>query len=151
QIAELIEDVGGELTLSSSGGSVRVLAPDRKRGLGLLFECLTEPNFPPDAFKRKKERLLSEIAEAETLPDARARRAFRAAVYGKHPYGRPDLGTTKTAEALTRADCAVFHRQVFVPNNVTVAVVGDFDSQEVIDEVTRLTAGWKKAPVDFPP
>jgi zinc protease len=151
QIAEQVADVGGTLTLSASGGLVRVLAPDRRRGLGLLFECLTEPSFPRAAFQRHKERLLSKIAEAETLPDARARQAFRAAVYGKHPYGRPELGTPKTAAALTRADCAAFHRRVFVPNNTTVAVVGDFDSREVIDEVTRLTAGWKKAPLGPPP
>src|SRR5205085_150845 len=45
QIAEQIEDVGGVLSLSGAGGSVQVLAQDRSLGLGLLFECLTQPAF----------------------------------------------------------------------------------------------------------
>jgi zinc protease len=150
EVAELIEGVGGVLSMSASGGGVRVLAPNRKLGLGLLFECLTQPSFPKEAFARDKDRLLAEIEESETQPDARARRAFRAAVYGQHPYGRPELGTVKTVSPLTPADCAAFHRRLFVPGNTTLAVVGDFDSQEVIDEVTRLTAGWKKAPPQRP-
>jgi zinc protease len=129
---------------------VRVLAPDQKLGLGLLLECLSGPSFPKEAFARNKDRLLAEIEESETQPDARARRAFRAAVYGQHPYGRPELGTAKTVEALTPADCAAFHHKLFVPNNTTLAVVGDFDSREVIAEVTRRTAGWKKAPLEVP-
>src|SRR5262249_57000959 len=40
--------------------------------------------------------------------------------------------------------CAAFHRKVFVPNNTVVAVAGDFDSKQLIDDVTQLTAGWKK-------
>jgi zinc protease len=34
-----------------------------------------------------------------------------------------------------------------VPNNITLAVVGDFDSNEVIGEVTRRTADWKRTPL----
>jgi zinc protease len=149
-VAELIENVGGALSLSSSGGSVRVLAPDRKLGLELLLECLTQPSFPKDAFQRIRAQTLAEIADQETQPDARAAQAYRAAVYGKHPLGRPDLGTRKSVSGLTVADCAAFHRKVFVPNNATLALVGDFDSKEVLAEVRRLTAGWKKAPLERP-
>jgi zinc protease len=150
QIAESIEDVGGVLSLNSGGGAVRVLAPDWKRGLSLLLECLIEPAFPKADFAREKQRQLAEIEEDETQPDTRARRAFRAAVFGKHPNGRPSSGTLETVKRLTPADCAAFHKQVFVPNNTTVAIVGDFDSQQVIDEVKRLTANWKKAPLEHP-
>jgi zinc protease len=150
EIAELIEGVGGQLSLSSSGGSVRVLTPHRHLGLQLLLECLTRPNFPKDAFAREKEHLLSEIDEAEQQPESKALLAYKAMVYGKHPFGRSSLGTGKTAEPLTPADCADFHRKVFVPNNTVIALVGDFDSKEIVEEIKRLTADWKKAPVDRP-
>jgi zinc protease len=145
QIAEKIEDVGGTLTLSASGGGVRVLAPDRLLGLGLLLECLMHPTFPKESFAREKARQLSEIEDADTQPEERARQAYRAAVYGEHPYGRPPLGTAKTVTALTPADCAAFHRRVYRPNNVTLALAGDFDNKQVIDEITRRTADWKNA------
>jgi zinc protease len=150
QIAEMIENVGGVLSLSSGGGTVKVLTPQRSLGLGLLFECLTQPTFPKDAFARKQLQQLSAIDEAETQPAHRARQGFMAAVYGKHPYGRPSLGTRQTVEKLTAADCATFHKKVFVPNNTIVALVGDFNSKDVIEEVKRLTADWQKAPLERP-
>ncbi|HEV3263566.1 MAG TPA: pitrilysin family protein [Gemmataceae bacterium] len=143
-IAVMIEDVGGSLSLHQAGGSVRVLTPDRDLGLGLLFECLTRPAFPRQAFARERQRLLSEIDDAEQEPDSRALMVYRALVYGKHPYGRPQLGYHKTVEELTPADCRKLHQRLFVPDKSVVAVVGDFDSKEVIDEITRLTRSWKK-------
>jgi zinc protease len=143
QIAEMIEDVGGSLEMTSSGGEVQVLSPDRSLGLGLLFECLTRPAFPQDAFAREKQRLLSEIDDRQQQPEAKAQMVFDALVYGHHPYGRPSLGTRPTVEKLTRADCASLHRRLFVPNNAVLAIVGDFDSQQVVDEVKHLSADAK--------
>src|SRR5207249_8743046 len=88
QIAEMIENVGGVLTFSSSGGSVKVLAPDRSLGLKLFFECLARPTFPKDAFERKQQQQLSTIEEANQQPDTKAQLLYREAIYGKHPYGR---------------------------------------------------------------
>jgi zinc protease len=150
QVAEAIEDVGGVLSMGGSSNSVRVLSTDRKLGLELLLECLTQPSFPKDAFARNQARVLADIADNETRPDARARQAYRAAVYGRHPLGRPPLGTSKSVASLTAADCAAFHKKAFVPNNTILAVVGDFDSKEVVEEVKRLTEGWKKAPLKVP-
>jgi zinc protease len=147
QIAEMIEDVGGILNLNSAGGSVRVLTPQRSLGLGLLFECLQDAQFPKDAFAREREKLLNEIDDAEQRPDLKARMTYRKLVYGKHPLGRPSFGTRPTVEKLTPEDCVAFHKQVFVPNNTIVAIVGDFDSKEVIAEVKKLTADWKKGEI----
>jgi zinc protease len=144
QIAELIENVGGELSFSPSGGGVKVLAPDRHLGLGLLLECLSRANFPPDSFARERQRLLSQIEDAEQQPETKARIAFQELVYGKHPFGRPAHGRREAVAALTPGDCAAFHRAVFVPNNTLLAVVGDFDAGQVIDDVKQMTAGWKK-------
>jgi zinc protease len=144
EIAEAIEVVGGQMSLST-GGSVKVLSPHRKMALGLLLECVTKPAFRKDAFERAKQRLLAEIGESEVQPETRAQRAFREQVYGKHPLGRALGGTMKTAASLTSDDCRDFHRRVFVPNNTIVAVAGDFDAKEVIAEVKALVGDWKKA------
>jgi zinc protease len=150
QIAEMIENVGGSLAMNGGGASVKVLTPYRKLGLGLMFECLSEAAFPKEAFERQRDQLLSEIADLEQQPDARARNAYRSLLYGKHPYGRPPTGTRQTVEGLTPDDCLAFHRKLFVPNNVVVAVIGDFDSMQMVEEITALTAGWKKAELNKP-
>jgi zinc protease len=42
-------------------------------------------------------------------------------------------------------DLRSFHRKVFVPNNTVVAVVGDFDSDKLVEGIKKRTAGWKTA------
>lgn len=145
QVAETIEALGGEINLSGVGGSVKVLAPDRGKGLDVLFDCLINPLFPEDAFRRGKARLMAQVMENEAQPETRAEHTFQKLVYGSHPLGRPIAGTPATVKGLTRADCRAYHSLVFAPNNVIVAVVGDFDTNEVVKELTTLTAKWKKA------
>jgi len=143
EIAEAIEDIGGKMGFSGGGGTMSVLAGDRKLGLELLLECLTKPAFPEDAFKRIQTSLLSDLEEQQSQPMVRAREGFREAVYGpKHPLGRP-AAKVETLAKLTRKDCIDFHKMVYVPGNTILAIVGDFDTATVIDEVTKLTAGWK--------
>src|SRR5262249_16228161 len=145
QIAEMIENVGGSLSVGSTGGTVKMLAPERSLGLNVLFECLAQANFPQDAFARERAQQLSAIADAEHQPEAKAHMVYRRLAYGKHPYAWPQLGRRETVETLTPADSRNFYHPLFVPNNTMVAIVGDFDSKQVIDEVTRLTAGWKQS------
>lgn len=143
QIAEAIEDVGGSINMVGNGGSVKVLRDHKQLGLELLFNSLLHPSFPAEAFERKKDEQLSEIADAQEQPLSRASEAFQHAIYGKHFKGRPSRGSLATVQKLTRDDCLAFHKQIVVPENTALAVVGDFDSKEIIDLVTRLTAQWQ--------
>ena len=143
-IATLIEDTGGSLGFSSSGGAFKVLTPDTDLALGLLFECLTKPTFPQAEFDRVKEQQLAGIDESESQPNTKASQLFHAAVYGSHPFARPSLGTKQTVGPLTAADCRAFHALAFLPNETLVTVVGDFDTADMVRKVTALTADWKK-------
>jgi zinc protease len=145
EISALIEDTGGSLSLGSSGGTLRVLSPDTDLGLGLLFDCLQNPTFPKDALERMREQQLSSIADAETQPRAKASRLFYSTIYGNWYPGRPALGTKETVEKLTADDVKAFHKAAFAPNYATVAVVGDFKTEEMVKKIEALTKDWKQA------
>ena len=148
QIADLIEATGGSLSLTMSGGTVKVLTPDADLALGLLFECLQKPTFPKEAVERKRAQLLSVIADVETQPQNRARQALSAAVYGDHPFGRSAFGSKPVVEKLTVADLKAFHAATFAPNRTTVVVVGDFDTADMLKKLEALTADWKPVKAD---
>jgi zinc protease len=150
QIAALIEDTGGSLNLHASGGSLKVLTPDTDLGLSLLFECLTRPAFPAEAFERMKDQQLSNIDDALTQPQSRASDTFHEIVYGKHPFGRPGDGTRPTVEKLTADDCKAFHKLAFAPNFGIVVVVGDFKADEMVKKIEALTKDWKKSDAGKP-
>jgi zinc protease len=145
EIAALIEDTGGSFSVGSTGGSFKVLTPDTKLALGLLFECLIRPSFPADALERQREQQLSAIDEAESQPDTKAAMLFKAAVYGGHPFGRPSLGKKEVVAKLTADDCRAFHQLAYAPNFTTVVLVGDFKADELAREVEALTKDWKKS------
>ncbi|MBX9585505.1 MAG: insulinase family protein [Gemmataceae bacterium] len=150
EIAALIEDAGGDLGFSSSGGSLKVLTPDTDLGLGLLFDSIVRPSFPADAIERKRGQLLSAIADAETQPRTRARTAFQKAVYGDHPYGRSSLGRKEVVEKLTADDLRAFHKAAFAPDQAVVVVAGDIDPAKVAERVEELTKDWRPAKAQPP-
>jgi zinc protease len=120
-----------------------VLTPDTNIGLELLFDGLIRPSFPMSSLERKREQLLADIADIETQPQNRARQRFQERVYGSHPLGRSRYGQSEIVRRLTVQDLRTFHKQTFTPNTTTVAIVGDFDTDKLIAQVERLTAGWK--------
>jgi zinc protease len=150
EISALIEDVGGTLSTNSSGGALKVLTPDTDLGLGLLFECIQTPTFPDADLERQREQQLSAIADAETQPRTKASRLFYSTVYGEHPSGRPSLGKKEVVEKLTAADVKAFHKLAFAPNFATVAVVGDFQTDDMVRKITELTKDWKKSELGKP-
>src|SRR5437763_11218838 len=98
--------------MTTTGGRVKVLSPDRALGLDLLVDCLARSTFPDDAVKRLREHLLSDIEDAKQQPNVRAQEAFLGRVYGDHPLGRPANGTEESVEKLTAQDCKDFHRKI---------------------------------------
>ena len=150
EIAALIEDTGGTMSLSSSGGSLKILTPDTDLALGLMFECLSRPTFPAEALERQREQQLSAIDDAETQPRTRASAMFKSIVYGPHPYGRTSLGKKDVVSKLTAADCKAFHASVIAPNNAIVVLVGDFKTDEMAKKIEVMTKNWKASDAKKP-
>ncbi|MEF8750567.1 MAG: insulinase family protein, partial [Candidatus Accumulibacter necessarius] len=94
QIANRMADLGAQL----SGGvdtdraslRLRTLSMADKRGpaLDMLTAILSRPTFPAEVLEREKARTVAALKESLTRPDVIASRAFWAALYPAHPYGR---------------------------------------------------------------
>ena len=84
------------------------------------------PSFPG-------ERAEPAQAAAAGSPQGPRRRAEQTAaavfprlIYGPdHPYGRPDAGTARSVESITRDDAVAFYKRIMVPGNAALVVVGD--------------------------
>ena len=60
------------------------------------------------------------------------------ALYGTHPYARPDEGTEKSLAMITADDLRAYHKAVFARDNLHVAIVGAIDAETVKQELDRL-------------
>ena len=68
----------------------------------------------------------------EDQPEGRAFEALFALSLVAHPYRWPVIGWRSDIEATTVEACRTFFDQYYVPNNVVVVIVGDFDTAEAL-------------------
>jgi zinc protease len=134
QIADAWADEGAQFSASTDpdrgGVRLRTLAaqPQRGRSLALLQTLLSKPNFPTVALQREKNRIIEEIKEADTRPDALASKAFFAALYPGHPYGvHPDV---QSVSGLEREDVFGFYRRTVWASQAVISIVGQLSRQE---------------------
>ncbi|MFQ5508731.1 MAG: M16 family metallopeptidase [Leptospirillia bacterium] len=66
-----------------------------------------------------------------------------ATAYQAYPYRTPVIGWMSDLEGLTRDDALRYYRQYYGPDNATVVVVGDFDSDTLLEQIRR---GFSKIP-----
>ena len=154
EMADAIESVGGAIDTDGSferiAASAGVLNKDIDLGLELLADLLIRPVFPQEYVDKEKERTLAEITSAKDRPQVVAGWAFNELVYQDHPLHRPSHGYPNTVEKLTRDDLLDFHRRYFVPNNVILSIVGDFQVANLLPKIEKVFGSWEAKPVMFP-
>ncbi|PYS18107.1 MAG: hypothetical protein DMG17_07210 [Acidobacteria bacterium] len=154
EIADAIESVGGAIEADGSFErvvvSAGVLNKDVPLGLELLADLLMRPIFPQEYVDKEKERTLAEIASAQDRPQVVAGWAFNELVYQDHPLHRPSHGYPETVERIERNDLLDFHEKYFLPNNVVLAVVGDFRVSELLPKIQDTFGSWRPRPIVFP-
>jgi len=68
----------------------------------------------------------------ESNPVAKFEEQFDFMFWGSLPYHHPVLGWPSDVESITRTQAQKFFATYYAPNNITVAMVGDFDTEEAL-------------------
>jgi zinc protease len=86
-----------------------------------------------DTFNREREVVKEERRmRVENQPYGRLAEIIYGLAYTTHPYRHTPIGTMKDLEAASVEDVREFYRTYYVPNNATLALVGDFDTKQAI-------------------
>ncbi len=150
EIAVAIEAVGGKLVTDSLGARATVLSRDLDLGLQLTADCLINPTFDPGRLEMERSRIQSEIRADADDPSRVAYDAFREIVYAGHPLHAPMKGYSESIAALKQEDLKSFHQRYHRPGNAVLAIVGDFETAELLPQLRRYFGGWKAAKAGFP-
>jgi predicted Zn-dependent peptidase len=73
----------------------------------------------------------------DSSPQGRLVEEFLAAAYMAHPYGRPGVGWESEISQVSATEAEAFHKKYYVPANIVVAVVGDFDTKSALPMMER--------------
>ncbi len=137
-----VEGAAGADAISVSAGG---LTKYTDKILDLLVDATLHPIFPAEQFAKEQRKALSAL-EAEKQEPARLGDKLKGKlVFGAHPYGA--YRTPDTVKSVTRDDLVAYHKTWFVPNNATLAVVGDVKTDQILPLVEKAFAAWQKRDV----
>jgi predicted Zn-dependent peptidase len=86
----------------------------------------------------------------ESDPTARYEEQFDAMFWSGTVYHHPVIGWPSDVESIRRAEAERFFSTYYAPNNVTAAIVGDFDTAQVLDLAKRYFGRIPRGPVAPP-
>lgn len=154
QIAAAVDFVGGSLeadaTTESASGAAEFLSKDLDLAVDLLADTLMHPSFPADEVRKFIQQEVDGIKDAKTVPGEVIERYYEAFLFGSHPYGCVPGGTETSLPRLSRKQVADFHATHYVPNELILAVIGDFSASAVEARLREKFGPWKSKPVALP-
>ncbi|MBN2271749.1 MAG: insulinase family protein [Sedimentisphaerales bacterium] len=130
-----------------------VSLPSNKIELWMLMEADRFAHPVLREFYKEKDVVMEERRMGvESQPTGRLVEEFMAVAYKAHPYGDSVVGHMSDLETLTRAEAERFFKTYYGPSNLTIAVVGDVDPQQVKKLAegyfARIPGGAKPEPVE---
>jgi zinc protease len=107
------------------------------------------------AFRREREVVKEERRmRIENQPYGRLSEIIYDHAFQVHPYKHPTIGSMADLEAASIEDVRDFHSTYYVPENATVAIVGDFDTAQAVQLVNqyfgRVPKASRPVPRDIP-
>jgi zinc protease len=139
---ERMEELGVKLSFQDARdtfyGNFQTLTGHRDEAADLLRLALTKPRFDQSAVDRIRAQVMANLAFAEKNPNQVASRAWLAAAFPNHPYGRPSTGTVESVPTIQGLDLEAYRKRVFARDGLKIAVVGDIDAKtlgELLDKV----------------
>jgi predicted Zn-dependent peptidase len=122
-----------------------------EEGLAIQADMLFHSSIPTESFEKERKIVLEELARDRSDPSYEIEAAFRGFAYAGTPIARPVLGTEASLAAITRDQVVAYYKARYVPSNMTVVVMGDFDVPEMLAGVKRIFGAAKKAAVPKAP
>jgi predicted Zn-dependent peptidase len=140
-----------EVGMSREYGTINLstLAEDIEKGLEIFADVLRNPAFREDKLELRKQQSVERIRRRNDNPIQLGWRNFSALLYGTdHPFGW--YTEIEGIESITADDLKAFHAKYYHPDNMMLAITGDFDTETLIAQLEKVFEGWESADIVFP-
>jgi len=122
---------------SSMGLDASFPAANTEAALALFGRLVTEPRFDTEDFNNVREDMLDDLAAQVDQSDTVAAEVLYRALWPRHPWRLPALGTPATLSRIRAGRLATLHDDVTRPDNLVIGVAGGFDPDVVLAEIER--------------
>ena len=130
-----VEAVGGRTNAGTSNDYTfyYLLLPATRTvpGISLIADMVLNSAFDPTELARERDVVFEEVRLNEDNPRSSLGRQLYGLLYQGHPYGRPVLGDAGDLRGATQATLRAYYKRHYVPENMTLVVVGPVKPAEV--------------------
>jgi predicted Zn-dependent peptidase len=139
EIAEIFDELGGELNAATSRESTVVFArvPDRhlETALDVMADMVFSPTFAD--LETEREVVLEEIAMLEDTPQDLVHDLLSEAIFAGDPLGRHIIGRADVISSVSKRSLLTYHRQMYTAGNIVLAAAGNLEHDRVLDLLER--------------
>ena len=155
-----VEGVGGRTNAGTSFDYTYyyMLLPSARaaRGIEVLADMAFNSRFDPVELGREREVVFEEVRFGEDNPRSFLGRRLYEMAFPGYPYGFPVLGDPAALRAATRESLRGYYKRHYVPENMTLVVVGPVHADEIRGMVARAfggmpSTGYVRKPLPGPP
>ncbi len=96
-----------------------------------MARCL----YDPEDCESERTVIISELQGGENDPDQLLDQELTATAFNAHPYKHPTIGWLSDLQTMTRDDLYGYYRRYYLPNNATLVIVGDVNTDDALRRV----------------
>jgi predicted Zn-dependent peptidase len=134
-LSEVVDSIGGEFNANTGKEHTQYYISAAKQHLPIIFDVLTEliknPTFVEKELEREKGVILEEINMYKDNPQIHVETLFEETLWPNTPLGRDIAGTAEKVKAITRQDVINYRTKWYQPENMIIALAGNFSQTEV--------------------
>lgn len=119
--------------------------------LELQADMIFHSVLPADKLEKERGIILEELAKDRNSPDYGVERALQEHVFAGTPYALPTVGTEESIRKMPRELIQRYYQTYYVPNNITLLVVGDFAAPAALKLITDRLGGYPSKPLPEAP
>ena len=150
EIEHIVDAVGGATNAFTSKDLTAYFIDCPANDVGIAIELIGDSMqhiaFEPSEFDRELKVVQQELADGEVSRQRVLWSALAEAVYTTHPARHPIIGYIDVLKNISNDQIIDFYRQRYVPNNMVFVVVGDVDTEKVMEQVAAEFEGTPRGP-----
>ncbi len=155
-----VEGIGGRTNAGTSWDYtfyyMLLPAAHSARGVEVLADMAFNSRFDAAEIEREREVIFEEVRLGQDSPRRFLGRRLYEVAFRGHPYGSPVLGSEGAMRAASRDRLLAYYKRHYVPENMTLVVIGAVDAAEIRRVVERsfgavARRGHARPPVPPPP
>jgi len=141
QLYDDVDKIGGYSNANTNYFSTNYMmvtpAAKIEQGMDIQADMLFNSVMPAEKYEKEKGIVLEEISISINRPTTQVERNVNSILYPGHALSLPTLGTYETIKTNELDTVVAYYRNFYVPNNMVLSVVGNFDSADMLELVER--------------